>query len=146
MELGPLQWDERSGAVTLAAVTCCTFQPESLSSFLVYNPRLVSVVSSLQIWLRAFKAMLGEATIFDDLTGGVFDTISVTLFVLYLLIMTVMMLNLLIAVLSTAHARIDSNTDREYKVRQSRVSGHIEHQEAQHGLLLPTEASLEVRN
>lgn len=48
-----------------------------------------------------------------------FDTIATVLLVAYLLIMTIMMLNLLIAVLSTAHARIDMNTDQEYKVRQA---------------------------
>lgn len=73
----------------------------------------------LQVWLNAVKAMLGETQFFDDFSGSVFDTIATVLLVAYLLIMTIMMLNLLIAVLSTAHARIDMNTDQEYKVRQA---------------------------
>lgn len=71
----------------------------------------------MQVWMNAFKAMLGETGFFQNFSGSIFDSIATALLVAYLLIMTIMMLNLLIAVLSTAHARIDSNTDREYKVR-----------------------------
>eukprot|EP00904_Undaria_pinnatifida_P012808 jgi/Undpi1/8658/HiC_scaffold_25.g11123.m1 len=67
------------------------------------------------ICLKAFKAMLGETHFFQDVSGDVFDTISTVLLVAYLIILTVMMLNLLVAVLNTAHTKVDKNPDREYK-------------------------------
>lgn len=63
--------------------------------------------------------MLGETHFFQDVSGDVFDTISTVLLVAYLIILTVMMLNLLVAVLNTAHTKVDKNPDREYKV------GHV---------------------
>ena len=62
--------------------------------------------------------MLGEVSFFRVFSGSVFDAVATALLVAYLMILTVMMLNLLVAVLSTAHARIDMNIDQEYKVRQ----------------------------
>lgn len=86
------------------------------------NACRVSACSSPQVWLNAFRAMLGEVNFFDAFAGSASDAIATALLVAYLMILTVMMLNLLVAVLTTAHARIDMNIDREYKVRQfSRV-------------------------
>lgn len=64
-----------------------------------------------------FKAMLGETDFFDEFSGTQFDTVATVLLATYLVIMTIMMLNLLVAVLSTAHARVDQNADQEYKVQ-----------------------------
>lgn len=63
-----------------------------------------------------FKAMLGETEYFDKLSGTTFDGVATVLLVVYLIILTIMMLNLLVAVLSTAHAKVDNNADLEYKV------------------------------
>lgn len=60
--------------------------------------------------------MLGETDFFDEFSGTQFDTVATVLLATYLVIMTIMMLNLLVAVLSTAHARVDQNADQEYKV------------------------------
>ena len=57
--------------------------------------------------LKVFKAMLGDTGFFDDFTGTRFDEVATLLLVFYLIIMTIMLLNLLIAVLSTAHANVE---------------------------------------
>lgn len=44
--------------------------------------------------------------------------------VAYLVIITIMLLNLLIAVLCTSHARVQENVDREFKVSTSRLVQH----------------------
>lgn len=60
--------------------------------------------------------MLGEADFFDAFSGSVFENIATLLLVAYLITLTIMLLNLLVAVLATAHARVDMNPDQEYKV------------------------------
>lgn len=60
--------------------------------------------------------MLGETDFFDEFSGSQFDSVATVLLATYLVILTIMMLNLLVAVLSTAHARVDQNADQEYKV------------------------------
>lgn len=60
-------------------------------------------------WLSVFKAMLGEVGFFDDFAGGRFETVATLLLSLYLVIMAIMLLNLLVAVLSTAHSNMEQN-------------------------------------
>lgn len=60
--------------------------------------------------------MLGETEFFDEFSDTPFDIVATILLSTYLVIMTIMMLNLLVAVLSTAHARVEQNADQEYKV------------------------------
>lgn len=62
--------------------------------------------------------MLGETDFFDEFSGTEFDVVATVLLVTYLVILTIMMLNLLIAVLTTTHARVAENIDREFKVGQ----------------------------
>lgn len=62
--------------------------------------------------------MLGELFAFDIFSGSPFETPAIVLLVTYLVILTIMMVNLLVAVLSTAHARISMKSDQEYKVSQ----------------------------
>lgn len=57
--------------------------------------------------LDVFKAMLGEVGFFDDFAGTPYYTVATLLLVVYLVIMTIMLLNLLIAVLSTAHSNVE---------------------------------------
>lgn len=59
--------------------------------------------------LSVFKAMLGELGFFDDFSGTRFDSAATFLLVWYLIIMSIMLLNLLIAVLSTAHSKLEEN-------------------------------------
>lgn len=63
-----------------------------------------------------FKSMLGETDFFAEFSGTEFDFVATVLLVTYLVILTIMMLNLLVAVLTTTHARVDKNIDREFKV------------------------------
>lgn len=63
--------------------------------------------------------MLGETEYFDEFAGGIYDLVATVLLCAYLVLLTIMMLNLLVAVLSTAHAAVQENADREYKVRRS---------------------------
>lgn len=74
-----------------------------------------------ETWLDVFKAMLSEVDLFDDFSGGPYDTTATVLLVMYLLVMTVMLLNLLIAVLSTLHGQAADNAEREYKVAKARL-------------------------
>ena len=52
-----------------------------------------------QTFLTLFKAMLGEVGFFDEFSGGRYDAVATLLLVLYLFAVTVMLLNLLVAVL-----------------------------------------------
>lgn len=76
----------------------------------------------LQVWKAVFRATLGETDFFDDFSGTTFDGVATVLLVVYLVLLTIMMLNLLVAVLSTAHAKVDSDAGLEYKVSRHRRS------------------------
>ncbi|CAM9300363.1 unnamed protein product [Ectocarpus sp. 8 AP-2014] len=73
------------------------------------------------VWLDVFKAMLGEVSVFSDIyEDSVYRDVARFLLVVYLTVVAVMLLNLLIAVLSTEHAKVDEQQDiafRESKVR-----------------------------
>eukprot|EP00752_Nemacystus_decipiens_P009083 g8110.t1 len=58
-----------------------------------------------QTFLGLFKAMLGDTAFFDEFSGGRYDDVASFLVILYLFIVTIMLLNLLIAILSTAHSQ-----------------------------------------
>lgn len=57
--------------------------------------------------LDVFQAMLGEVGLFDEFVGTQFDVAATVLLVFYLVIMSIMLLNLLIAVMSTAHGKVE---------------------------------------
>ena len=64
------------------------------------------------MWVAVFKAMLGDFGDVEDLTTDP-DWVDRVVFVLYLVVMTVMLLNLLIAVLTIAHANIEERAEME---------------------------------
>lgn len=74
-----------------------------------------------ETFLGLFKAMLGETDFFNEFSGGRFDLAATILVVLYLFIVTIMLLNLLIAILSTAHAQVQENVEGEFKVSKARI-------------------------
>lgn len=74
--------------------------------------------------LTLFKAMLGEVGFFDDFPGNDFDAVATALFVIYLVVIAVMLLNLLIAVLSTSHSKVEGKADQEFKVSKARMIEH----------------------
>ncbi|CAM9872703.1 unnamed protein product, partial [Hapterophycus canaliculatus] len=74
------------------------------------------------VWLSVFKAMLGEVNAFDDLyEDSVYRDVSRFLLVLYLIVVAVMLLNLLIAVLSTEHAKVEQQQDRAFRESKVRI-------------------------
>eukprot|EP00903_Cladosiphon_okamuranus_P011809 g11097.t1 len=65
-------------------------------------------------WLDVFKAMLGEADVFEEYYEEELGEIAKLLLVVYLFVVSILLLNLLIAVLSTAHARIAKAQERAF--------------------------------
>ena len=79
------------------------------------------------VLLLLFKTLLGDVEAFeefDDSAQNRFSPVGQLLLVLYLVVMTVMLLNLLIAVLSTAHAKVEMNADKELEVSKMRIVEH----------------------
>lgn len=77
--------------------------------------------SYANVWLDVFKAMLGEVGVFDDFFDDAYGDVARFLLVVYLLVMTVLLLNLLIAILSTEHAKIEQGQDRAYRISKVRI-------------------------
>lgn len=81
-----------------------------------------------QTWLNLFKAMLGEVGFFDEISEDRYEnrykSVATVLLVVYFVIITIVLLNLLIAVLSTSHAKVQEHADQEYKVLKARLIKH----------------------
>ncbi|CAM9782826.1 unnamed protein product [Scytosiphon promiscuus] len=77
-----------------------------------------------QTCLGLFKAMLGDTELFDEFSGGRYDGVATFLLVVYLFIVSIMLLNLLIAILSTAHSQVEKNVARESKTSRARLFDH----------------------
>ena len=74
--------------------------------------------------LTLFKVMLGDTAFFDEFEDedrNRYETVAAVLLGVYLVIFTIMLLNLLIAVLSTSHAQVQENAEREFKVSKARL-------------------------
>lgn len=74
--------------------------------------------------LGLFKAMLADLTLFDEFSGGRYDPVATFLVVVYLFIVTIMLLNLLIAILSTSHSRVQANKGWAFRVSKARIITH----------------------
>eukprot|EP00752_Nemacystus_decipiens_P008850 g7897.t2 len=77
-----------------------------------------------ETFLGLFKAMLGDTDFFDEFSGGRYDRVATILVVIYLFTVTIMLLNLLVAILSTAHAQVQGNTGGTFKVVKARIVDH----------------------
>lgn len=77
-----------------------------------------------ETWLHLFKAMLGEVGFFDDFSGDRYDFIATVLLVMYLVVIQIMLLNLLIAILSVSHAKVQENAELEFKVSKAILIKH----------------------
>lgn len=77
-------------------------------------------------FLDLFKAMLGDTDFFEVFSGDTYDFVATFLLVVYLFIVTVMLLNLLVAILSTSHAQVEENIEREFKVSIARMMDHYQ--------------------
>ena len=79
------------------------------------------------VLLLLFKTLLGDLEAFeefDDSAQNRYSSVVQLLLVLYLVAMTIMLLNLLIAVLSTAYAKVERNADKELEVSKVRIVEH----------------------
>ena len=77
--------------------------------------------------LYLFKTILGDVELFDELEDSSRERYAVVghvLLVIFVIVVTIMLLNLLIAILSTAHADVHSNTEKEFKVSTARTVEH----------------------
>ena len=59
--------------------------------------------------LGVLFAMLGELSFFDEFAETRYEAVGTLLLATYLIIMTIMLLNLLVAVLSTSHSKLEGN-------------------------------------
>lgn len=75
------------------------------------GPKSMSMYDEMPLDL--FKAMLGELSAFYMFTSSSYGDLATFLMVTYLVIMAVMLLNPLIAVLSTTHENVNENAERE---------------------------------
>lgn len=71
--------------------------------------------------LGLFTTMLGDTGFFDEFSGGRYDSVATILVVFYLFIVTIMLLNLLVAILSTAHDRVQEDVEGEFRVSNARI-------------------------
>lgn len=77
-----------------------------------------------QTFLALFRAMLGDTDFFEVVSGSQYDGVATFLLVVYLFIVTIMLLNLLVAILSTSHAQVQDNASTELKVSKARIIAH----------------------
>lgn len=80
-----------------------------------------------QMFLTLFKGMLGEVGFFDQVLGDEYrehEQVATALFIVYLVLIAIMLLNLLIAVLSTSHAKVEEKAEQEFRVLRARLMDH----------------------
>jgi len=85
------------------------------------------VYSFEETLLNLFKTILGDVELFDeldDISRERYAVVGRLLLVIFVIVVTIMLLNLLIAILSTAHADVHSNTEKEFKVSTARTVEH----------------------
>lgn len=75
-------------------------------------------------WLDLFGVILGDIEWVEEIPDDSYNPVPGILFVAFNIIMTIMLLNLLVAVLTTSHAKIEANADREFKVSKARLIEH----------------------
>lgn len=71
--------------------------------------------------LGLFNAMLGDTGFFDEFSGSRYDSVGTILVIVYLFIVNIMLLNLLIAILSTAYDQVQEDVGGEFKVSNARI-------------------------
>lgn len=79
-----------------------------------------------ETFLDLFKSMLGDTAFFEVFAGLPYDGMATALLVIYLFIVAIMLLNLLVAILSTSHAKVEDNVEREFKVSKARIIEHYQ--------------------
>ena len=85
------------------------------------------VYSFGEIFLHLFKTILGDLALFDELdeiSREGYGVEAYLLLVIFVIIVTIMLLNLLIAILYTAHADVHSNAEKEFKLSTARTIQH----------------------
>ncbi|CAM9407917.1 unnamed protein product [Scytosiphon promiscuus] len=80
-----------------------------------------------QTCLTLFKGMPGEVGFFDDFRSdeySEYEEVATALFIIFLVIIAIMLLNLLVAVLSTSHAKVQEKGEQEFRVSRARLIDH----------------------
>ena len=76
----------------------------------------VKQISYSHVWLDVFQAMLGQVDVFDEFFHDFYGGVAV-----FLLVMPITLLNLLIAILRTAHAKLDLGQEGAFRVSKVRI-------------------------
>lgn len=93
--------------------------------FVMYLYALLRHVNTYgETWLNMFTVILGEVGLFEEFSDDSYSSVATVLLVVYLLVITIMLLSFLIAVLSTAHARVQEKAEEEFKVSTARLIQH----------------------
>ena len=74
-----------------------------------------------------FLAMLGDF-VFDDYTNSPFMMISVGLLITYVVVVTILLLNLLIAMMGDTYGRINEDSEKQWHLERARIIFAIEHE------------------
>ncbi|CAM9399256.1 unnamed protein product [Discosporangium mesarthrocarpum] len=96
----------------------------SLAFYGLFGDGSVPAYSTFQrTWLTLFSSMLGDFH-FNEFDSVNHSEAGVFLLILYLCVMSLNLLNLLVAVLSTAHARVVENTEKESSLSEALLINH----------------------
>ncbi|CAM9341169.1 unnamed protein product, partial [Choristocarpus tenellus] len=90
------------------------------NSGIIHDPPLEGFSTYTNTVLTMFRAMLGDFS-FEDFSEAEYGDVGKVLLVVYLTIMSIMLLNLLIAVLSTVHSEVNTNADKEFNVSRAHL-------------------------
>lgn len=74
--------------------------------------------------LHLFKGLFGDVGFLDEFSGSDYDAVATFVFVAFLLTVTVILVNLLAAVIGTWQSRIKERADQEFKVSRALLIDH----------------------
>lgn len=74
--------------------------------------------------LHLFKGLFGDVGFLDEFSGGDYDAVATFVFVAFLLTVTVILVNLLAAVIGAWQSRIKEKADKEFKVSKALLMDH----------------------
>lgn len=74
--------------------------------------------------LHLFKGLFGDVGFLDEFSGGDYDAVATVVFIAFLLTVTIILVNLLAAVIGTWQSRIKEKADQEFKVSKALLIDH----------------------
>jgi len=93
--------------------------------FLLFRPQTQSVYSSWGVLFVLYRAMLGDFEV-DDFAANPSSGLVTLYFVLFTFLVTVVMLNLLIAVMADIYQRVQRNVENEWLVERTKIILELE--------------------